>query len=341
MDERKQFILKAVIHSYILEGKPVGSRTLQRDYQMDISPATIRNEMSDLEYDGYLLKSHSSSGRLPSDKGYRWYVDQVMDAGFEPDITPALSDRSSILQSNAFGSVLARSLDVLSDMTDLVSLALVPGRGKDVLNRIELISVSPHEAVLVSIFHSKMIKADFIHLSQNYSSSRLKRNAQVLEELLEGKTLEEMNKVLDRSSFSGDYIYGNLISELLPSIRRQVQDSLKSRLVFRGLSKLYRMPDLVLNQDTSNLINWLQESPEALELFPGEDEEVSSLQVKIGKELPNDFLTGAALVYIPYGIRGDNRGYIGLLGPSRMNYPKAMQSVVLVGRYMNSITTRV
>lgn len=340
MEERRQFILKAIIHSYIASGEPVGSRTLQREYQMEVSPATIRNEMSDLEYAGYLTKAHTSSGRIPSNKGYRWYVDQLFEMGFDEDAIPALSESSLLLQSNAFDNILSRALEVLTDASGLVSLAMIPGRAEDVLTKIELIPVTAHEVVIVSIFHSKVIKSDFVHLSQDYSEQRLERTRLVLQDLLQGKTLAEMSQILDSDSFSGDFIYGNLTSEIFPALRRQVEENLHPRLVFRGLNKLYQSPDLSATIDNSDLIQWLQHDPEALRIFPDHKGEPGKVQVRIGEELPGEAFNEAALVFVPFGIRGPSYGYLGLLGPNRMDYARAVKSVAIIGRYINSITTR-
>lgn len=339
MDERKYFILGAILRSYIESAEPIGSRTLQRDFDMGISAATIRNEMSDLEHLGYLMKAHTSSGRIPSEQAYRWYVDELRKLGYRDGELPVLANHSLLMQSNALEQVVDNALKALSDSTNQVSFCLVPGRGEDELIKVQLTPVGSREAVLQTIYCSKAVNAELVHLSNAYMEERFKRAEMILQEVLEGRTLGEIDEMMDSPFFGGDHIRGNLISELVPVIRRQVRDGLEPKLRFTGLEKLYQTDHYGDWHETTAFIDRLTHGDELIELLcrPTDFDEP---EVYIGNESRIDYLEASSIIASPIRLNRDTVGKIGVIGPTRMYYRAMLSDVDLMGRYISSIMAK-
>lgn len=339
MDDRKLFILGAILQSYIKGGQPIGSRTLQREYQMDISAATIRNEMSDLEYLGYLQKAHTSSGRIPADKAYRWYVDELLRRGLHEDHVPALGSRSLLKQSYDPETLLNEVLMLLSDLTDTVSFAVIPGRSDDVLETIRFMPLSPKELMIVVVFDSKFVQTELIHLEQPTSEDRLIRFGEIVQELFEGRTLESVSDFLASDYFSGTIVPGNLMSEVLPVFLERLRGKKEPRVLFQGLGKWFR---LVGDRDPEEALRRLEEISETQSFLEtiGSLPDANEVQVKIGGEHASSAWDGLALVSMRYQLHKDVTGRLGVIGPMRMQYRQVLADVKRLGRYVSSITGR-
>ncbi|MCI6157856.1 MAG: heat-inducible transcriptional repressor HrcA [Peptoniphilaceae bacterium] len=337
MDDRKLFILGAILRSYIHEGKPIGSRTLQRDYQMDISAATIRNEMSDLEHDGYLMKSHTSSGRIPSVKAYRWYVNELLDRGFRSDTVLALGRQSLIHQSQDPSHLLDAALTILSEITDCVAFAVIPARQNDVLSKVRLIPVSGREILVVTVFDTKFVQTQLVRLSMEYRPERLERAGDILQELFEGKPLTSILGFFEGQQLMHEYTPGNAMSELTPVLREQIEKSMEPRLLLRGLNRLFRITEQDSMEDAFAFTSQLQKDPHFLEFLSDQDEQ-QLIHVFIGQENPIDYLKQYSLISVPYRVKPGLVGYIGTIGPMRMHYREVMSEVQRMGRYVDSIT---
>ncbi len=339
MDERKMFILGAILQSYIQEGQPIGSRTLQRDYQMNVSAATIRNEMSDLEHMGFLEKAHTSSGRLPSEKALRWYVDELLRRGPDPEMVPALGSKSLLKQSQDSHHLISQVLSIMSDLTDSVSFALVPGRENDVLDAIRFIPLSGNEVMIVVVYRSKFVQTELIRLGADYGDARLMRIGEIFQELFEGRTLRSVADFLRSDYFSNAYIKGNLMSEIVPTFLERLESSRKPQLLFEGLGKWLRLGDAEQLPDGLNFLDALRSDPyveEYLSSMSGE----RGVQVRIGRENTLPLFEQTAVIAVPYEVSGSSPGLMGIIGPMRMNYRQAIGYVQRMGRYLDSMTIR-
>ena len=339
MDDRKYFILGAVLRSYIESAEPIGSRTLQRDFDMDISAATIRNEMSDLEHLGYLIKAHTSSGRIPSSRAYRWYVDEIQEKGLPFPPIQALPTRSLLDQSSELDYVLDNALDILSETTGYLAVALIPGRTDDILRKIELIRVSDREIVLVMVYNTRVIRTDLIYLKSAYSPDRVKRTAAILQEILEDRGLVEIRDFLQSHFFSGPKNQANLLSELLPVILKQVTGNLVPQIRFKGWGRLYEAREFSSWDRTADFIKELEESEDLIGLLERETDP-KSLEVYIGEESDIELLKESSLVFAPYHVKSNLIGKIGVIGPTRMQYQKVLFDVGMMGKYIDSLVDR-
>ncbi len=338
MDERKYFILSAILSSYIENGQAIGSRILKREYNMDVSAATIRNEMSDLEHEGYLEKTHVSSGRIPSEKAFRWYVDELMARGLEDDRVLRLPTKSLFSQTNDPKEVLTNALNLLSDVTGLASFILLPSREKDILNRIRIIPMSDRDLVLLMVFNSNFIQTDLVRLHGQYSKQRLDRAGEILQELLEDRNLKSIDDFLHSSFFSGSYVSGNVMSELVPLLRDHIRRNMEAAVDFAGLTKLINGTDSN-GEDSLDFIRRLQNDSDFLEYIGGLDSNLP-VSIRIGRENPKDWLQERSIISVPYKVAGDFEGRIGVLGNIDMHYRRIINDVIRIGRYINSVTLR-
>lgn len=339
MDDRKVFILSAILQSYIQEGQPVGSRTLQRDYNMEVSAATIRNEMSDLEHLGFLEKAHTSSGRVPSEKAFRWYVDELLNRAPQPSGVLALGDQSLLKTSHDPLTLVNQSLTILSDLTDTVAFALVPGRGDDVLETVRVLALSPQELMIVVVFRSKFIQTELIHLDRPYSEKRLERLGEIIQELFDGRSLGAVTDFLRNDYFGDAYVKGNLISEVLPVLLERIEPHRSPMVLFQGMGKWLRVMQEPDGASAIEHLKRLLESAEFVKMLQSLPTE-ELLHVRIGHENAMESLNEATVVSVPYVLHANVYGQLGVIGPMRMHYGRVIDNVKRMGRYVNSITRR-
>ena len=338
MDDRKNFILGAVLRSYINSAEPIGSRSLQRDYDLKISAATIRNEMSDLEHLGYLMKAHTSSGRIPSPQAYRWYVDEIQSQGITLPKIPALVDKSLLHQSSELKNIMDTALEILAQSTNYASFALLPARSDDKLESLELIQVSDQEILLVMVYHSRMVKTDLIYLKGNYNAGRIRRAKEVLQGLLVGKELSLIDNALHSYFFSSSSLKTNLLAEVVPIIQKQIRESLEPSIAFKGLSRLYEIEDYGTWDETSAFIGKLTNSDDFVDLLS--DKINKDIEIYIGDESNISFLSKSSIIVAPFQVSDSFKGKIGVIGPTRMQYQKVLFDVAMIGRYIGSIAAR-
>ncbi len=338
MDDRKHFILGAVLRSYIDSAEPVGSRSLQRDYDLNISAATIRNEMSDLEHLGYLMKAHTSSGRIPLPLAYRWYVDEIQSKGLSLPKIPALVDKSLLNQSSELKNIVDTALEILAQSTNYVSFALLPKRTDDKLESLEFIRVSDQEVLLVMVYHSRLVKTDLIYLKGDYSDNRIARAKEVLQGMLVGKELGLIDSILHSYFFSSSSLKTNFLAEVVPIIQKQVRESLEPSLTFKGLSRLYEIDDYGSWDETSAFIGQLQHSDDLVDLLS--DKNDKDIEIYIGDESDITYLSNSSIIAAPFQVSDTFKGKIGIIGPTRMQYQKVLFDVAMIGRYIGSIAAR-
>lgn len=340
MNERKYFILAAVLKSYIESAEPIGSRTLQRKFNMDISAATIRNEMSDLEHLGFLMKAHTSSGRIPSEQAYRWYVDEILSQGLGNSGILALPDKSLLNQSVELDTMINSALEILSETTNYASIALVSGRINDSLKSLHLIHVSPREIALVMIYDSRAIKTDLIYLITNYSEERVARTEAILQEIFQGRSLVEIDQFLHSHFFPDTMGRANLLKEIIPVIQEQIRSNIRPELRYKGYGYFYEMDDYGDIESTANFIEDLEDNDDLIQLLSRIDSR-DNIEVYIGEENGVDFLKDSSIVVAPYHVNDDLSGKIGVIGPTRMEYQKVLRDVGLIAKYIDSVALRI
>lgn len=319
LDIRKMRILQAIVDDYIMTASPVGSRTVSKRSDMGLSPATIRNEMSDLTELGFLEQPHTSAGRIPSEKAYRLYVNHMMDSAKLTDEEADYIKRHLDTRVHEVGEVIRQTARVLSDMTNYTSMVLVPQFSSLKVKRISLIPVSDGTAMAVVVTDTGVTKNAMIRIPESLSPDDVEKISKLITRKLDGYRLSEaVEKVLPQiRSEVGEQ--ADAVCEMLEDIERSMSET---DVEVVGASNILDYPEY---SDAAKARSFLTEveSGNYLQkvLTDASDVEMS---VRIGTENDNPDMQDCSVVTVTYKAGGKNIGTMGVVGPTRMDYGKVM-----------------
>ena len=318
LTERKLRILQAIISDYVKTAEPVGSRTISKKYDLGISPATIRNEMADLEEMGYLTHPHTSAGRVPSDMAYRLYVNALMEKKeLSKEEKNVIAQR---LHSNVyeFEKTIEHAATVLSEITNLTSFALTPSKNEDALKFINLLPVDENTVVLMIVSESGKISNTALNISVPYTEENLQLLAKTMTYNYKGKSISEVLKNNIIESFESDITaMSGLAANVMPDFMRTLEDMLNVNLYMEGLTNIFDIPEYNDLQKAKNFISILSQKEDfTRKLIERED----GVIVTIGTENADDIMNDCALITASYHVDGKLVGKIGVIGPTRMKY---------------------
>lgn len=318
LTERKLRILQAIISDYVKTAEPVGSRTISKKYDLGISPATIRNEMADLEEMGYLTHPHTSAGRVPSDMAYRLYVNALMEKKeLSKEEKNVIAQR---LHSNVyeFEKTIEHAATVLSEITNLTSFALTPSKNEDALKFINLLPVDENTVVLMIVSESGKISNTALNISVPYTEENLQLLAKTMTYNYKGKSISEVLKNNIIESFESDITaMSGLAANVMPDFMRTLEDMLNVNLYMEGLTNIFDIPEYNDLQKAKNFISMLSQKEDfTRKLIERED----GVIVTIGTENADDIMNDCALITASYHVDGKLVGKIGVIGPTRMKY---------------------
>ena len=335
LTDRKLLILQAIIDDYILTGIPVGSRTLSKRDDINFSSATIRNEMADLEEEGYLEQPHTSAGRLPSDKAYRLYVDTLMRTSHLSEneiryIRGYFSNKMGEIES-----AINNTAKVLSDITNLTSVVMAPQISKVKLSRIQLVKLSGHRALLVIVFNTGHLKDVMIHVPEDMDSSYLDMISNMISERVRGLTLPqamiEINKIMN-----GDMaVHKQFIENILTAVRSKSAEQAGNQIILGGTQNIFNHPEY---RDVDKARNFLKlmETKEPLYNMLSRSTDME-FTIRIGKENEIDELKDMSVITATYRVGDTNLGSFGVIGPTRMDYARVLSVMNLVGASINEL----
>ncbi len=318
LTERKLKILQAIISDYVRSAEPVGSRTLSKKFDLGISPATIRNEMSDLEEMGYLTHPHTSAGRVPSDKAYRLYVNHLMK---KHELTPVekklIAER---LRANVteFDETIRHAARLLSEITNLTSFAMTPSQNEDTLKFINLLPVDEHTVVLMIVSESGKISNTALRLKVPYTEEGLQILAKNMTYNYNGKRITDVLKEHIISSFETDIEAMSMLAEnIMPNFMKTLEDMLNVNLYMDGLTNIFDIPEYNDLEKAKSFLTLLDKKDEFVKrLLERED----GMIVTIGDENADTLMSDCSLITATYHVDGKMVGKIGVIGPTRMKY---------------------
>lgn len=318
LTERKLKILQAIISDYVKTAEPVGSRTISKRYDLGISPATIRNEMADLEEMGYLTHPHTSAGRVPSDMAYRLYVNALMEKKeLSKEEKNIIAQR---LNSNVheFEKTIEHAATVLSEITNLTSFALTPSKNEDALKFINLLPVDDKTVVLMIVSESGKISNTALNINVPYTEENLQLLAKNMTYNYKGKTISQVLKDNIIESFETDITaMSKLAQNVMPDFMRTLEDMLNVNLYMEGLTNIFDIPEYNDLEKAKNFMTMLSQKEDfTRKLIERED----GMIVTIGEENADDVMNDCALITASYHIDGKLVGKIGVIGPTRMKY---------------------
>ena len=353
LDERKVKILKAVIKNYLETGEPVGSRTISKFTDMKLSSATIRNEMADLEELGYIVQPHTSAGRIPTDKGYRFYVDDMMSEK-EKNITDReteVASRESEMASkeeelstmkDALGEKVERVEELLQNVakvlakdTNYATMVTSPKVTGNKLKFVQLSQLESDKILAVIVMEGNLIRNKVITVSEDLSQENLLKLNILLNTTLTGLTLEQMNLsiVSKMENQAGEHI--KLVKEVLDAIVETINSADDLKIYTSGATNIFKYPELSDSTKASELIYALEEKQSLSDLVvdddaAGQESDGSSnhgIQVYIGNETPVESMKDCSVVTATYELQDGMKGTIGIIGPKRMDYEKVVETL--------------
>ena len=327
LEGRKVTILKAIIKTYLETGEPVGSRTISKYTDLQLSSATIRNEMSDLEEMGYIVQPHTSAGRIPSDKGYRFYVDQIMQEK-EEEVTEI--KELMIKRVDRVELVLKKLAQMLAVNTNYATMISGPSYHQNKLKFIQLSKVDEHKLLVVTVVEGNMVKNQIIDISQDVSDEELLNLNIQLNSNLNGLTMEEINlsiiSKLKEQAGEHRQVIDLVLNEVAEAIRQEADDL---QIYTSGATNIFKYPELSDGQKASQLIDTLEQKEKLRDLIydVNEQEESNGIQVYIGDETPVQSMKDCSVVTANYDLGDGLRGTIGIIGPKRMDYEKVLSTL--------------
>lgn len=330
LDGRKRTILTAIIQTYLETGEPVGSRTISKYTDLNLSSATIRNEMSDLEEMGYIIQPHTSAGRIPSDKGYRLYVDELIKS---KDQEVADMKEMMIKKTDKLEKMLKQVVKVLASNTNYATMITGPAYHQARLRFIQLSRVNELQLLAVVVAEGNLVKNKIIDIDEPIDEESLLKLNLLLNTQMNGKTIGEIN--LDMISLMKQQagIHSQVISSVVDAVADTIQTDHEEMPVYTsGANNIFRYPELSDSSKASELISIFEEKNELAELLMENtseevDEKGNSIQVYIGQESPMSNMKDCSVVTASYDLGQGLRGTIGIIGPKRMDYENVVNNL--------------
>lgn len=317
LGKRKLKILQAIIEDFILTAEPVGSRTLMKKHDLGISAATIRNEMSDLEELGYLKQPHTSAGRIPSDKGYRLYVDSLMMMNTLKQKQRDVIGESFLKGIGEFEHLITNTSKILSQMTRLTSVVLSPQFEQSKLKHIQLIPIDETTMVLVIVSEDGIVKNAMLRKSKDCTVERLSVITKILNQNLKGLTIRDITNNIVGSLKNEIKMYGSIVDSVIPAIMSTLRDMISTQIYLDGIKNIFDLPEYHSIDKARGFMEMIDRHEYIMELLANSKD---GLDIIIGKENKRKEMKDCSLITATYRVNGLLVGKIGVIGPTRMNY---------------------
>ncbi|SPP28559.1 heat-inducible transcriptional repressor HrcA [Brochothrix thermosphacta] len=336
LSERQLLILKTIVRNYIGTAKPIGSSTLVNESNLPFSSATIRNEMGILEQRGFIEKTHSSSGRVPSEQGYRYYVDFLVGKMAIHPSDMQLIHQLFSREYSEMGELIRNSADILSNLTNYTAIVLGPNMQLNRLASFQLIPISARQVVAILVTTTGHVENHRFNLVTDVSASDIERVVAILNEKLvnlplneiKGRLPREVNELLQRHTSEFE-----AIQTLLTSVFHQTP---QEKIVFSGQSHILNQPEFSQTSQIRDVIKLLEQRDDVFELVNDVPE---GINVMIGDEISNNLFKDFSLITSTYKVDDQKAGVIALLGPTRMSYDRSIQVIDEVSKDLSHFLT--
>ncbi|WP_373017893.1 heat-inducible transcriptional repressor HrcA [Thiomicrorhabdus sp.] len=337
LNDRSQLLFKNLMGLYLNEGKPVGSTTLAKLPEIGLSSATVRNVLSDLENMGLIQSPHTSAGRIPTEMGYRFFVDSMVTyqplskkniATIQRQLSPAFSQ----------DELLAHASKVLSGMTGMTSMVLMPNKEREILKHIDFVSLGGNRVLVVLLFNDQDVQNRIIELEEAASPSELQQTANFLNEQFVGKNLAEAKALLVERMQTIRQSMNRLMLSVVEATDSVLTQQLDQKLPYlvSGKTNLLNYQELADSEKLRALFDSFEKHSDMLNLLD-KSLKAKGVQVFIGNECGNEIYRGCSIVTTPYEVDGEVLGVLGVVGPSRMHYEKVVPEVDVTAKILSSL----
>ena len=332
LDSRKIIILKTIIKNYLETGEPVGSRTISKYSGLNLSSATIRNEMSDLEEMGYILQPHTSAGRIPSDKGYRFYVDSIMQ---DSDRKVTEATELMVQRVDKLEMLLKQLVKLLAADTNYAALISGPSLSENRIKYLQLSTPAESKLLLILVLEGNIIKNEVIDIGENLDHETVLNLTVLINNYISGMAFKDLTPRMITSIMVNSKGHGETIKAIIDSVADMIETEQDGRDIFTsGATNIFKYPELSDVDKAAQLISAFEEKDKLKELVQevsemNEEDESNSgaLQVYFGGEGPIRNMQDCSLVTANYELGDGMRGVIGVIGPKRMDYEKVLNTM--------------
>lgn len=340
LDERKLRVLHAIINSYISSAEPIGSRTISKKYDLGVSSATIRNEMSDLEDLGYLNKPYTSAGRVPSDKAYRLYVDMLLkDPRAFIDMRKKQEIKKNLLKEAVeMDNLIENSTKILSKITNYTALAIAPQFKRSTIKHIQLIPIDEYEILVVIVSDSGIVKNTIFRIDNQIPDDQLNIISNFLNGKLKGLTIEEIGNEIDTVVFKEMYEYKNIIESIIPVINQSLEEVENVEVFADGVTNIFNFPEYSDVTKAKAFLSFIEDKNLVVDIMLKNT--LDDFEITIGGENSIDEIKDCSLITATYKLDGNTIGKIGVIGPTRMDYFKVINAVNLLAMNLNEIMSK-
>ena len=336
LDDRKWKIFNAIIKTYLETGEPVGSRTISKYADLNLSSATIRNEMADLEEMGLIIQPHTSAGRIPSDQGYRMYVDYLME---QKDKEVKEMQNMMIQKQDRMESVLKQVVKVLANNTNYATMISAPQYHRTKLKFIQLSIISETQLLAVVVAEGNIVKNKMLNFEHGLNNEMLLKLNILLNTALNGLAMEEINLGLITKLKEQAGIHSDVVSKVLDTVAETIQMDDEMEIYTSGATNIFKYPELSDSSKASELISAFEEKKELASLVAESMAQTSDtgIQVYIGNETPIQNMKDCSVVTATYELGSGIRGTIGIIGPKRMDYEKVVDSLKTLKSQLDNV----
>lgn len=331
MDERKKKILRAIVDEYIETAQPVSSNTIVQKYEPNISSATVRNDMAELEKIGFLEKTHTSSGRVPSAKGYRVYVDELLKYDDLSKEEIKYIGKQLETRVNQLEDLTKITMNTISEITHYTTVSVGPQSSKQKIEEIKFVMLGERMLMAIIMTDIGMIKETIIKFDEDVSQEQIDTLGKIFNKKLKGEPLEKIDKPLEEYIVNELHYNINIIKTIIEEIQKMIERD--DNLFTEGRNKNYDLPEFKSLETARNFANVLDEKDVMLDVLNSEDEK--DIQVYIGDENENEELKDFSIVTFKHSVGNKDLGTIGIIGPKRMNYSKVISVMKYISKMLN------
>ncbi len=340
LKDREKAILRFVIHQFILTANPVGSRNISKKYDLGLSPASIRNVMADLEELGFLNHPHTSAGRIPTDKGYRVYVDSLMDPPKLENTAKKIVEVNLSVASSETEDLLKITSGILSELTNQLAMVTYPKFEQAILEKIQIVRLSSQRILVVVSVKSGMIKTITLEIDAGVNDENIIAVQQFLNEQLSGLKFSEIRSSLhERVKDFNAESYRPIIRVFLESVDKIFTYSGSEKTFISGTKNILKQPEFEDPGNFQSVIELVENKDVIIHILDKNKPNLDEVTITIGQENENEKLSYYSMITKDYKA-GDLNGTLGIMGPKRMDYSKIVAAVVYVAEQLTQELTR-
>src|SRR6266852_1716974 len=338
LDERPREILKLIIRSYVNSGEPVGSRTLAKSIDWRLSPATIRNIMADLEEDGYLEQPHASAGRIPSERGYRFYVNHLADSSKVSKSDERYINRL-LAETDTPEELMSRASLILSTISKNVGLVIAPPMGATILKHIEFVDLGEGKILVVFVSTTGLLQRKLIRVGERYSQEELDKAGRYLVEKFSGKTLTEIRNELLRLMQFERTLFDRMLALLRTWSETLGEEAPADSIYLQGTANILNQPEFADVERMRMLFQMFEEKGRLVKILNEciSNNPAEGVTISIGSELGVPDMRDFTLIASSYASNDRTTGFLGIIGPTRMEYERGISIVGYLGRIVGEM----